>query len=715
MRRLVVPLLALPAVTCLSANASAAEDNAPLALEALQVNAASERADGPVTGYRATRSASATRTDTSIHEIPQSISVVPAEVVQDIGAVRLEDALDYAGGVERGNNFGAQGLTEFLIRGFNSQEFYRNGFAANRGYPNMPDASSIERIEVLRGPAAMLYGRSDPGGTFNIVSKQPQAERRTVLGSQINSEGLRRGTLDTTGALDEQAAFTYRLNLVTEGGDSFRDDVESERYGVAPVLRWQLNDDTSVTFEGDYLHNRHPLDRGVTRYANQQGKLPRDRFLGEEAAGKLTNDSATTQLRIEHLLNDSWTLRGGVQYMDGEMSGGAVENNSNSYRGGLAAGNSVVGRNYNERWLNWNDVNVQANAEGNFDTAGFAHTLLVGVEYDKFNYNSLIRRSPNDNAFPIDLYNPVHGQPLPALTRTTTHDAETLKSYAFYLQDQIALTERLKAQVGARIERFEQSYEDKLPNAADWDQAHNAVTPRFGLIYDLTDELAVFANTSRSFKPNRGADRQNGAFDPEEGVAHEVGIKYDMLDRDLSLTAAMFHIVKENVLTNDPNNTGSESFQIAAGEVRSRGFDINVAGNITPQWRVIGGYAYVDAEVTESTSANMPEGERLGNVPRHSFNLLDTYEFDSGTLAGLGLGMGVKYVSERQGQTSNDTFDMDGYSVVDLLAYYPLTENVRLNLNLNNVFDKHYEERAWNVWAYPGEPRTLQAGISVSL
>jgi iron complex outermembrane receptor protein len=713
MRRLVVPLLALPAVTCLSANASAAEDNAPLALDVLQVNAASERADGPVTGYRATRSASATRTDTSIHEIPQSISVVPAEVVQDIGAVRLEDALDYAGGVERGNNFGGQGLTEFLIRGFNSQEFYRNGFAVNRGYPNMPDASTIERIEVLRGPAAMLYGRSDPGGTFNIVSKQPQAERRTVLGSQINSEGLRRGTLDTTGALDEQAAFTYRLNLVTEGGDSFRDDVESERYNVAPVLRWQINDDTSITLEGDYLHNRHPLDRGVTRYANQNGKLPRDRFLGEEAAGKLTNENASTQLRIEHRLNDSWTLRGGVQYLDGKIYGGAVENNSNAYTG-LPAGSTIVGRNYNERWLNWNDVNAQANAEGNFDLGGFAHTLLVGVEYDKFNYNSLIIRSASGGAYPIDLYNPVHGQPLPGLVSPpTTHDAETLKSYAFYLQDQIALTERLKAQLGARIERFEQSYVDKRPNVnGNWDQAHNAVSPRFGLIYDLTDELAVFANTSRSFKPNRGADRLGNAFDPEEGIAHEVGIKYDMADRDLSLTAAAFHIVKENVLTDDPVDT---SRKIAAGEVRSRGFDINLAGNITPQWRVIGGYAYVDAEVTESTSATMPVGSRLANVPRHSFNLLDTYEFDGGTLDGLGLGMGVKYVSERQGQTSNNTFDMDGYTVVDLLAYYPLTENVRLNLNLNNVFDKHYEERAWNVWAYPGEPRTLQAGISVSL
>ncbi|MGQ7960625.1 TonB-dependent siderophore receptor [Pseudomonas sp. SP16.1] len=713
MRRLAASLFVLFALACQIG--LAAQNESPVTLEEMRITAPAEQADGPVDGYRATRSASATRTDTPIHEIPQSISVVPAQVVEDIGAVRLEDALDYAGGVERGNNFGGQGLTEFLVRGFSSQEFYRNGFAVNRGYPNMPDASSIERIEVLRGPAAMLYGRGDPGGTFNIVSKQPQAERRTVMGSQVDSEGLRRGTLDSTGALDEQADFTYRLNLVAEGSDSFREHVESERYSVAPVLRWQLDQATAITLEGDYLHNRHPLDRGVTRYANQQGKLPRDRFLGEEAAGKLSNDNATTQLRIEHLLDDNWTLRGGVQYLDGEIHGGAVENNSNSYALGLAPGASSVGRNYSERWLNWNDVNVQANAEGNFDLAGFAHTLLLGVEYDKFNYNSLIRRSPNDNAFPIDLYNPVYGQPLPALTRTTTHDAERLESYAFFVQEQIALTERLKAQLGARLERFEQRYVNKLNPNGDWEQAHNAVTPRFGLIYDLTDELALFANTSRSFKPNRGADRLGKAFDPEEGVAHEVGIKYDLADRDLSLTAALFHITKENVLTNDPANTGAESFQIAAGEVRSRGFDISLAGNITPQWRVIGGYAYVDAEVTESTSATMPVGTRLGNVPRHSFNLLDTYEFAGGPLAGLGLGIGLKYVSERQGQTSNNTFGMDGYGLVDLLAYYPLSENVRLNLNLNNVFDKHYEERAWNVWSYAGEPRTLQAGISVSL
>lgn len=709
MRRFIVPMLSLQALVC---TAHAAERSsaasAPIALEQMDITAApAERADGPVDGYRATRSASATRTDTPIHEIPQSISVVPAQVVQDIAAIRLEDALDYAGGVERGNNFGGQGLTEFLLRGFSSQEFYRNGFAINRGYPNMPDAAAIERIEVLRGPASMLYGRGDPGGTFNIVSKQPQAQRRTVLGSQVNTEGLRRGTLDTTGALDEQAEFTYRLNLVAEGSDSFRDHVESERYNVAPVLRWDLSDVTAIIFEGDYLHNRHPLDRGVTRYANQPRQLPRDRFLGEENAGKFANENATTQLRIEHLLTDQWTLRGGVQYLDGSLEGGAVENN------GLGADGRTVGRNYSERRLEWSDTAVQASLEGRFNALGFAHTLLTGVEYDDFNYQSRIDRSPGGvGDFPLDIYQPVYGQPLPALTRTTTFDDEDLQSYALYLQDQVQLTERLALQLGARLERFEQDYTNRLSAAGSWDQAHNAASPRLGAIYDLTESLAVYANASRSFKPNRGADRSSQAFDPEEGIAYETGIKY-LPAHDLSVTAALFHITKENVLTADPLDS---NYQIAAGEVRSRGFDLSVAGNVTPQWRVIGGYAYVDAEVTKSNAATLPVGSRLANVPRHSFNLLDTYEFDSGALDGLGLGVGMKHVGSRKGSTSSTAFDMGAYTVVDLLAYYPLTERVRLNLNLDNVFNEEYDERAWgNIWAYPGAPRTLQAGISIEL
>ena len=292
-----------------------------LQLESITINSSardSERADGPVDGYRATRSASATRTDVALHDTPQSVSVVPRDAIEDSGATRLRDALDYAGGVGRANNFGGQGLTTFTVRGFTTGEFYRNGFPINRGYPNAPDAYTIERLEVLRGPASTLYGRGDPGGTFNVVTKQPQAESRVTLGSQIDDQGMHRATLDATGALDEPGDLTYRLNLLGEGGDSFRDGVESERYGIAPVLSWQLSDATRIVLEGDFMRNNHPLDRGLTRFPNQVGNPSRDTNAWERGSDNLLhNDNVMVQLRFDHWLNDSWLLAGGVQQLDG--------------------------------------------------------------------------------------------------------------------------------------------------------------------------------------------------------------------------------------------------------------------------------------------------------------------------------------------------------------------------------------------------------------
>ena len=186
-------------------------------------------------------------------------------------------------------------------------------------------------------------------------------------------------------------------------------------------------------------------------------------------------------------------------------------------------------------------------------------------------------------------------------------------------------------------------------------------------------------------------------------------MKWEALDRQLSVDAAIYHIVKENVLANDPlDPTGT--YKVAAGKVRSRGLDITVAGNLTPEWRMIGGYAYVDAEVTKDTS--LPTGTRLANIPRNSFSLLNTYEFRDGGLKGLGLGMGVKYVDDRAGQTAPQTYTMEQYTVVDLLSFYQVNEHVRLNLDLKNLFDKEYDEGAFNNYVYPGAPRTVQAGVS---
>ena len=709
MRRILVSLCVLQAYSVPTwAEEPTPAKPASLELQATDIvgNADYESAQGPVKGYHATRSASATRTDTAIHETPQSISVVSRDVVEDLSATRLQDALDYAGGIGRGNNFGGQGLTTFTVRGFTTGEFYRNGFPINRGYPNMPDANTIERLEVLRGPATMLYGRGDPGGTFNVVSKQPLAERTVTLGSQVSDQGMRRGTLDASGPLDEEGRLAYRLNVIGEGGDTFRDHVETERYGVAPVVTWQVNDTTRLTFEGDFMRNNAPLDRGLTHYAGQRGTASRDTFFGEKDVGKLHNDNNMLQVRFEHMLNDDWTLAGGTQWLDGTLQGNAVEGN------GIAADGRTLGRNFNYRKLEWTDRDTQLNLTGHFSMGGFEHTLLTGIEYEDYDYQSIIQRSAvGAGAYPIDIFDPVYGQPRPALTRKPTDDQENLKTFGVFVQDQVALTERLKLLAGARFERFEHKYENFAIANGDWDASHNAVTPRLGMIYDLTDTVAVYANTARSFKPNTGRNAQGGGFKPEEGKSYEMGIKWEALDRQVSVDAAVYQIEKRNVLTSDPQDS---TLNVAAGEVRSRGFDLNVAGNLTPEWRVIGGYAYVDAEVVKDNT--FEKGSRLLNVPRNSFSLLNVYEFQDGGLKGLGLGLGARYVDERAGKMGVNPFSMDSYTVVDLLGYYKVNERIRLNLDLKNLFDADYEEGAFGgVYAYPGAPRTVQAGISYSL
>ncbi|MEE4860294.1 TonB-dependent siderophore receptor [Pseudomonas alliivorans] len=707
MRRTFLSLCVIQAISPFACADQVTASHSSIELQNIDIQSATdiETAQGPVQGYRATRSASATRTDTPLHETPQSISVVTREAVEDMGATRLQDALDYAGGVGRANNFGGQGLTTFTVRGFTTGEFYRNGFPINRGYPNMPDANTIERLEVLRGPATTLYGRGDPGGTFNVVSKQPLAERSVTLGSQLNDQGMKRGTLDASGPLDDDGRFAYRLNVVGEGGDTFRDHVETERYGVAPVLSWQVDDATRITFEGDFMRNNAPLDRGLTRYPAQTRTASRDTFFGEKDVGKLHNDNTMAQIRFDHDLNADWKLGGGIQILDGSLKGDAIEAN------GLAADGRTLGRNFNYRKLEWTDRDVQLNVIGHFATGAFDHTLLAGVEYEDYDYKSIIRRSSGAvNAYTIDIFDPVYGKVRPALTRTTTDDKENLKTYAAFVQDQVALTERMKLLAGVRFERFEHDY-DTFGVGVPFTNSDNAVTPRLGLIYDLTETVAVYANTARSFKPNTGASRLGGGFKAEEGKSYEVGVKWEALDRRLSVDAALYQIEKQNVLTTDPIDS---TFSVAAGEVRSRGLDLNVVGNLTPEWRVMGSYAYVDAQVTKDNT--LRSGTRLLNIPEQTFSLLNVYEFQDGALRGLGLGAGGRYVDQRAGQTANTAFSMDSYTVFDLLAFYKVNEHVKLNLDVKNVFDKDYEEGAFgNVYAYPGAPRTVQVGIAYTL
>ncbi len=493
--------------------------------------------------YKVDSSSSATRSEIALQDTPQSVSMVTQKVIEDIGATRLVEALDLAGGVTRANNFGGQGLTGFNMRGFTSGEFYRNGFPINRGYPNAPDSNTIERVDVLRGPSSSLYGRGDPGGTFNLISKTPKSEQQTTLGAQLSSEGLYRTTVDTTGTVPDAENIGYRLNVIAEGGDSYRDHVESKRYGIAPVIQWQATDATKVTFEADILRNQHPLDRGHTRYPTQKSfNSSPETYLWETGKyyNRLYNDNNMTQLRVEHDLGNDWKLNAGVQYLNGKLHGYAVEAN------GIQNDGETLGRNYNYRELKWQDTDAQINLTGNFQLLGLAHTLVTGLEYENYDYKSYIIRSSGDiGSYPINIYNPVLGQPLPELNRVTTHDRENLKTTALFVQDQIGLNERLSALLGLRFEHYEHDYKNLLPNTTNWNTSHDAFIPRLGLVYKASDDLSLYGNAAKSFKPNTGASRNGEGFDPEEGTAYELGFKWQALDNMLSIDSAIFMLIKK--------------------------------------------------------------------------------------------------------------------------------------------------------------------------
>jgi len=679
-----------------------AEEPQTLELDAISVTSDYESATGPVDGYRATRSSSATKTDTAIRDIPQSISVIPVSVLNDLGSISVERALDFAGGVSKQNNFGGLTLYEYSVRGFTTSEFYKDGFSANRGYPSTPDVASIERIEVLKGPAASLYGRGDPGGTVNIVTKKPRPEAFATLHTSAGSWDRYRTALDVNTPLDEDGNVLSRVNLAVEDGQSFRDHVDRERVFVAPSFSWQLNPDTTLLVESEFVRHRSTFDRGIVAPNNVWSGVSRSTFLGEPNDGDIDNHNNLLQAALEHHLNDAWKLRLASHYKQGKLWGFASEARA------LNADGHTVNRRYRERDNDWHDSITQLELRGLFDTGPWQHELLIGSEYENYRKNERVTTIAG-SPYAVDIDQPVYGQPKPGGARSGTDFFEHVESRALNLQDQILFTDTLRGMLGARLERFEQGIDDHTRNTTNRQQ-HDALTQRAGLLYQLTPEIGLFANASTSFKPNNGLDAAGRSFDPEEGVGYEIGIKSELFDDRLSSTLAAFHIEKKNVLALDPGTDTSR----AMGKARSQGFDLQVAGQVTDAVRVIGAFAYIDAEVTEGDKV-IPTGSRILGVAKHSGSLLGVYAFQDGRLRGSDLGAAFTYVGDRSGEAGSD-FQLPAYHTVDLLAHYKASDNVTVGLNLNNVFDEKYFERSYsNYWVNPGEPRNFTVSLTLTL
>ena len=694
--------LAASAAQAQADSSSASPSPAPAAeggtLAEVRVRAAGDQSPGG--GYAAgvRGSTAATRSEVPLIETPQSVQVISQQLLQDTGARQLGDVVDYVSAVTRQNDFGGT-WDNYAIRGFSQTDggSLLNGFASSRGYGPRRDAATIERVEFLKGPAAALYGSGEPGGTLNVVTKKPQFKPARRASLQAGTLGFARATLDATGPLSSTLA--YRINAAAEDGASRSKLVDSRKTVVAPALSWTPGSDTLITFESELIRVRTPLDRGLVRIGGNALALPRDRYLGEPAQ-RVRQSGHTHQLTLDHGLNAHWRVRAGLSYRSTLLTGWATELMS------LENDARTLRRRNRWRLLPARDTSAQAELHGKLHTGPIRHTLLAGLEAARLNTEMHLNdSSPTRWPWAVDIHAPRYGQtPPPVAPNFAQRDRQ--RSLGLFMQDQIDLSERWKLLAGLRLDRVRQASIDQLRHTRQ-SQRHNTASPRIGLSYMLTPGSALYLNHSRSFRPNTGVNAQGHAFAPQHGRAWEAGLKWQSADQRLTASAALFNIDKTNVLTADAANPG---FSIAAGKVRSRGLEADVAGQINPHWRLSANLALMDTEVTRDNNAAL-RGKRLAGIPRISGGLFAMYENELAGGMRYGLGGGLTHTGERSG-TATDTYRLPAYTLARISAYLQINPAMRLTLDVNNLFDKHHATASFgNLAVIPGPGRQITAGL----
>ncbi|MBE7385479.1 MAG: TonB-dependent receptor [Leptolyngbya sp. SIO1E4] len=671
--------------------------------EAIQVVVTGEEDEG----YNPSNASTATRTDTPLRDIPQSIQVVPRQVIEDQQARSLQDVTRNVSGVFQGSSFG-NSLNTSIIRGFQTDVFLRDGFRDPTRI--LRETADLERIEVLKGPASVLYGTLEPGGIINLVTKQPLEDPLYSVDLTVGSFGFVEPSIDLGGSLNESGTLLYRLNALYENGGNFRDfdDQEVERLFIAPSLTWQISDNTDITFNFDYFDDERPYDRGIVAFGNGVADIPSDRILGELDDVAKT-ESLEAGYLLEHRFSDSWRLRNNFRFNSLDRFDIFTDPQS------LDESTGILTRRFGDLERTDEIYSLQTNVVGEFSTGSVEHTLLFGIDLFRETLDLDNRFSENGVPSSINIFDPEYGiVPRPERNELPLNlilDSQT-NTLGIYLQDQIELSEQWQLLVGGRFDIVDQeSFLDGsfFGESSSSQQQEEAFSPRLGIVYQPIELLSLYASFTQSFVPNSSVDEDGNLLDPERGNQYEVGIKGDFLDGNLSATLAAFNINKTNIAIADPDLPGVSR---PIGEQRSRGIEIDLRGEILPGWNIFASYAYTDAEITEDDGSE-DEGNRLFGVPEHAASLWTTYEIQAGDLQGLGFGAGVFFVGERQGDTAN-SFQVPSYTRVDASISYR-RDNWRAGINFQNLFDIAYIESIENdrLEVYPGAPFTVLANFSI--
>ena len=659
------------------------------AAEAVVLNAAK-------LNYRAMPSATTLRSGASPLDTAQSVNVVPEQVIRDQLPRNIDDALANVSGVTQANTLaGTQDAV--MRRGFGDN---RDGSIMRNGMPLVQGRSlnaAVESVEVLKGPASLLYGIMDPGGIVNTISKRPELYQHgsvTLLGSAYaNDRTGADGTIDVTGPIGD-GGLAYRFIGYGVSEDYWRNFGRHREMLVAPSLAW-YGDMTTVQLNYEHREFITPFDRGTAFVNGAPLAIPATRRL-DEPFNNMWGQSDLVQASVEQKLNDDWKLTAAYSYNTETFS-------ANQLR--ITAINATTGletRSNDGTWGSLSRVSYGTSyVQGGFWLGGLRNEVLFGgdAQYRTIYRQDLIRQTVST---PFNIYNPVYGliQPGTTISATDSEQTDKLGQYSLFLQDTLHLTDRLALIGGVRYMDYEQIAGRGRPFKANTNVAADKVLPLGGAILKLNDQLSLYASYTQSLKPNWTIAPLSGGvvlgsnIAPEQGTSWETGVKFD-LDKRLSGTIAVYDIDKSNVLVSQLNASNVLEYT-TAGKVRSRGAEVDVTGRLTQAWSMIGSYGYTDARVTDDPTYR---GKRLQNVALNTASLYLVYDFGTAVPGKLRLGGGARYVGDRAGDAAN-SFVMPSYVVADLFATYETKHQnlpVIYQLNVKNLFDNVYYPSANSV------------------
>jgi iron complex outermembrane receptor protein len=660
-----------------------------------------ERANGPVTGYLASRSATGTKTDTPILTTPQSISVVTQDQIQDQGAQNLVEALRYTPGVTV-QSFGANAFFDsFKLRGFEAPR-YLDGLrlpADNTTFavPRI-ETYGLERVEVLKGPSGALYGQSDPGGLLNMVSKRPTATPQYEVVGTFGSFDRFQGAFDLGGPIDKNGEFLYRIVGLARDSNSQTDFVQDNKLFIAPSFTWRPTTDTSFTI---LSHYQKVENKGYQQYVpgqvsflpNPNGRIPYGRYIGEPGPDGYNLEQFAVGYAFEHRFDNNLQFRQNLRYTE-------VSNDLASVRSeGMAVdpanppnlSNNIVNRSYNYVKANAANIALDNQLQADFLTGPLAHKVLFGVDYFNLRSSTDYRTA---GITPIDAYNPVYGgATIPSFASLPSFILrdDKLSQAGVYLQDQIKL-DRWTLTVSGRQDWASTDFTSKgmFPLPGSYQRDDSAQTGRIGLNYLFDVGLSPYVSYSTSFTPNLGADGAGRSFRPTTGESAEIGVKFKPVGSNFMMTAALFDTRQKDVLTGDPNNF---FVNVQTDAVRVKGLELELKGNLTREFEIIAGYTHLDPRVTKSIGGYA--GKYMMSTALDQGSIWGKYTWFNGPLAGLGVGAGVRYVGETYGDNFN-TFVIPSYALLNAAISYdfayvrPDLKGLKAQVNVTNLTNHFY-------------------------